>query len=202
MLFRSGEIKAIAEVCRRHKLGLHMDGARFANAVAHLGVSPAALTWQAGVDVLSFGATKNGALAAEAVVFFRPELAAGFLYRRKRAGHLFSKMRFLSAQLAAYLENDVWLRNARHANEMAARLAAGLTALPGVRLAHPVQANEVFVALPEAAIGRLEAAGFRFHRWGSATATTIRLVAAFDTAPAAVDALLAAAKSALNSPGA
>lgn len=104
-VYDAGEIKAIAEVCRRHKLGLHMDGARFANAVAHLGVSPAALTWQAGVDVLSFGATKNGALAAEAVVFFRPELAAGFLYRRKRAGHLFSKMRFLSAQLAAYLED-------------------------------------------------------------------------------------------------
>ncbi len=196
-VYSADELKAIAEVCRRHRLGLHVDGARFANAVAHLGASPAALTWQAGVDVLSFGATKNGALAAEALVFFRPELAEGFLYRRKRAGQLFSKMRFLSAQLAGYLENDVWLHNARHANAMAARLAAGLTALPGIALAHPTQANEVFVTLPEAAIGRLEAAGFRFHRWGGAAAATIRLVTAFDTAPAAVDALITAARTAL-----
>ena len=197
-VYSAAELGALAEACRRHGLALHVDGARFANAVAHLGASPAALTWQAGVDVLSFGATKNGALAAEAVVFFRPELAEGFLYRRKRAGHLFSKMRFLSAQLAAYLHDDLWLRNARHANAMAARLAGGLAALPGAALAHPCQANEVFVTLPEAAIARLEADGFRFHRWGGADATTIRLVAAFNTEARAVEALLAAARAALQ----
>jgi len=116
--------------------------------VASLGCSPADLTWRAGVDALSLGATKNGALAAEAVVFFDRALAAAFGYRRKRAGHLFSKMRFLSAQLEAYLSDDLWLRNARHANRLADRLAQGLAGLPGARLVYPVQANEVFVALP------------------------------------------------------
>ncbi|HYM30061.1 MAG TPA: low specificity L-threonine aldolase [Candidatus Cybelea sp.] len=191
--YRPDDIAAIAEVCRKYRLGLHVDGARFANALAHLNCSAADLTWKAGVDVLSFGATKNGALAAEALVFFRPELATDFVYRRKRAGHLFSKMRFLSAQLDGYLDDGVWLRNARHANAMAARLAAGLAKLPGVSLAHPVEANEVFVTLPEAAIVALEAKGFRFHRWGGAGATTIRLVTAFNTEEKAVDAMVGAA---------
>src|SRR5207248_645350 len=148
----------LAELCAiAHERGLkvHMDGARFANALAFLGCTPAEITWRAGVDVLSFGATKNGALAAEAVIFFDPAKAADFAYRRKRGGHLFSKMRFLSAQLDACIADDLWLRNARHANRVAARLADGLAQVAGARLRHPTQANEVFVELPEKAIRAL-----------------------------------------------
>jgi threonine aldolase len=173
-------------------LPLHMDGARFANALAHLGCTPAEATWKAGVDVLSFGATKNGALAAEAVVFFNLDMARDFEYRRKRAGQLFSKLRYASAQLAAYLENRTWLRHAAHANAMAARLAAGL---PAGSLVAPVQANELFVALPEPAIQSLAAQGFGFYRWAAPAGITlpvIRLVTAWCTTPADVDTLRAA----------
>ena len=142
------QVAELGQACRRQGLYFHMDGARFANALAHLGCSPAELTWRAGVDALSFGATKNGALAAEAVVFFNPELAVGFERRRKRAGQLWSKLRFLSAQMLSYLEDDLWLRNAAHANAMAQALARGLGAIPGVRLVQDVQANELFVAMP------------------------------------------------------
>jgi threonine aldolase len=193
-VYQPGEIEAVAEVCRRHGLALHVDGARFANAVASLARSPADLTWRAGVDALSFGATKNGAMAAEAVVFFQPAKAADLAYRRKRGGHLFSKMRFLSAQLEAYLADDLWLANARHANRMATRLAEGLAGLAGARLVHPVEANELFVALPEPVIRGLLAEGFQFYRWDNETSTVIRLVTAFDTEVAAVDAFLAAAR--------
>ena len=185
------EVAALAEVAGRHGLALHMDGARFANAVAALGCAPADVTWRAGVDVLSFGATKNGAMAAEAVVFFDPGRAGDFAYRRKRAGHLFSKMRFLSAQLEAYLRDGLWLRLAAHANAMAARLAAGLAEVPDARLLHPVDANEIFVALTPAAIAGAEADGFRFYPWGPPGDHAIRLVTAFDTRPEDVDALLA-----------
>lgn len=182
-----------------HQLGLrvHMDGARFANAVAELGCSPADATWRAGVDALSFGASKNGALAAEAVVLFDPALAAELAFRRKRAGHLWSKMRFLSAQLLAYLDGDLWLRNARHANGMARRLAAGLTAIAGVRLAQPVEANELFVVLPAAVIAALRAAGFRFYDWPAppgVAGLVARLVTSYDVTAAEVDALVAAAR--------
>jgi threonine aldolase len=164
--------------------------------VVGLNCSPAAITWRAGVDVLSFGATKNGALGAEAVVFFDKTKAAEFGFRRKRAGHLFSKMRFIAAQLEAYLQDDLWLRNARHANAMAARLAAGLARLPGVRLLHPVEGNEIFVELPEAAIAELGAAGFIFYRWGDQP--VLRLVTSFDTGSGDVDAFIAAATRALQ----
>ncbi len=137
-LYTPGEIGAISEVAKAHGLALHVDGARFANALVGLGCSPAELTWKAGVAALSLGATKNGVLAGEAVVLFEPALAETFGYRRKRGGHLFSKMRFLSAQLEAYFADDLWLRNARHANAMAGRLAEGLAGLPGVELSHPV----------------------------------------------------------------
>ncbi len=192
-LYRPAEIAALGAMARRHGLAFHMDGARFANAVAALGCSPAELTWRAGVDVLSLGATKNGALAAEAVVFFTPAKAADFAFRRKRGGHLFSKMRFLSAQLEAYLADGLWLRLAAHANRLAARLSVGLAALPGARLRHPTEANEVFVELPEAAITALAAAGVGFYRWGGAASTCLRLVTAFDTREADVDAAIAAA---------
>lgn len=193
-VYGQGEVGAIAEVARRHGLGLHMDGARFANALVSLNCSPADITWKAGVDALSFGATKNGALAAEAVVLFKPELAETFAYRRKRGGHLFSKMRFLSAQLDAYLENDLWLRHARHANAMATRLGDGLAALPGVALAQPVQANEIIARLPAALSNALLAEGFQFYPWGPEAASEIRLVTAFNTKADDVEAFLAAAR--------
>ena len=189
--YTPAEVAALTEIARRHKLLVHMDGARFANAVAHLGCSPAEVTWKAGVDALSFGATKNGAMAAEAVVFFNRDLAETFGYRRKRAGHLLSKMRFVSAQLDAYLADGLWLKLAGHANAQAARLAEGLTALPGVSLRDPVEANELFVAMPDGIKDGLEARGFRFYRWDE---SVIRLVTAWNTDEADVDAFLAAAR--------
>jgi threonine aldolase len=192
--YRPAEVAAIAELAKRHGLGLHMDGARFANALAFLDATPAEMTWRAGVDILSFGATKNGALAAEAVVIFDRKLAEEFGFRRKRAGHLFSKMRFLSAQLDAYLTGDLWLKHARHANAMARRLAEGLASVPGVTLAHAVEANEVFADLPETAIRGLEADGFRFYRWLGEDKTRLRLVTAFNTKPADIEAFIASTK--------
>jgi threonine aldolase len=180
-LYTPAEIAALGALARDRGLALHMDGARFANAVAALGCAPAEITWRAGVDVLSFGATKNGALAAEAVVFFDPAKAADFAYRRKRGGHLLSKMRFLSAQLDAYLAGGLWLRNAAHANHVAARLAEGLAQVAGARLRHPAQANEVFIELPEGVIHALADAGFGFYRWGGESSPCLRLVAAFDS---------------------
>lgn len=195
-VYRPEEVAALVEVAHRHGQSVHMDGARFANALVRLGCTPAELTWRAGVDVLSLGATKGGCLAAEAVVFFNPALAEDFGFRRKRGAHLVSKMRFLSAQLDAWLEggleDGLWLRLARHANAMADRLAAGLAALPGAELAHPVEANEVFVRLPAPVADGLEAAGFRFYRWDGAL---LRLVTAFDTPQAAVDGFLEIAKN-------
>ena len=192
-VYRPAEIAEISALAHRHGLAVHMDGARFANALVHLDASPADLTWRAGVDVLSFGATKNGALGAEAIVFFDPARARDLPFRRKRAGHLFSKMRFLSAQLEAYVTDDLWLRNGRHANAAAARLAKGLTALPGVRLRHPVEANELFVELPETVISGLSAAGAQFFRWEGPTSTCIRLVTAWNTREADVTAFLESA---------
>ena len=192
-VYKPAEISAFAEVGRRHGLRLHMDGARFANALVGLDHSPAELTWKAGIDALSFGATKNGALAAEAVVVFKTELAESLLYRRRRGGHTFSKMRFLSAQLEAYLADDLWLANARHANAMARRLRDGLLALPGARLRYPVEANEIFVVLPEPVIAGLLARGFTFYRWGPPENREVRLVTAFNTREEDVAALLEAA---------
>jgi len=195
-VYRPEEIAAIGELALRHGLGLHVDGARFANALVHLGCVPADITWRAGVDVLSFGATKNGAAAAEAVIFFDPARAADFAFRRKRGGHLFSKMRFLSAQLDAYLADDLWLRNARHANAMAARLAAGLRQLANMRLRHPVEANEIFVEMPDHVIETLLARGFHFYRWDGPQGNCVRLVTAFDTTPADVDVFVTTARGA------
>lgn len=192
--YTPAHLGAISEVARRHGLGLHVDGARFANALVHLGHSPAELTWKAGVDVLSFGATKNGALAAEAVVVFDKAKAASLGFRRKRGGQLWSKMRFLAAQFDAYLEDDLWLTSARHANAMAAELARGLRTIPAARVEHPVEANEIFVSLPEAVIRGLEADGFRFYRWMDDGSTTLRLVASFNTEPASVAKFVASAR--------
>jgi len=192
------EIAAIATSAHRHGLKLHMDGARFANALSFVGCTPAELSWKAGVDVLSFGATKNGAMAAEAVVFFNADLAREFEFRRKRGGHLLSKMRLLSAQLDAYLTDGLWLANARHANAMARHLVAGLTALKGTQLLYPVDANEIFVVLPARMHDALEAAGAQYHPWPSDRPgeRAFRLVTAFDTNPADVDRFLSIAKAA------
>ncbi len=196
-LYRPEEIAGIAEVARRHKLRLHMDGARFANAIAGLGVAPKDLTWKAGVDVLSLGATKNGAMAAEMVVFFDATLAENFYYRRKRAGQLLSKGRFIAAQLLAYFGDGLWLSMARHANNAAARLAQGL-ARAGVTLAYPVEANMVFPLLPAAIAAKLGEAGFGFYEWAGQDPVTIRLVTAFDTRIEDLDRLIGAIEG-LNS---
>ncbi len=201
-LYSAAEVASIGAFCRTYDLVLHMDGARFANAASALGDAPADLTWRAGVDVLSFGATKNGAIGAEAVVFFRADLARDFGNRWKRAGQLASKMRFLAAQLEAYVTDGLWLRNARRANAMAARLAAGLAARPGVRLLYPAETNAVFAVLPEAVLRRLAAEGFALHRWPSGPAGTVRLVTAFDTAETAIDDALARIAAALGAAGA
>ncbi len=196
-VYAQGEISALAETCRRHGLKLHMDGARFANALDFLGCAPAALSWQAGVDVLSFGATKNGALAAEAVVFFDAALAEGFERRRKRAGQLWSKLRYLSAQLDAYLADDLWRANAAQANRMAARLASGLSPIRGVEIVQQVQANEVFAAMPDTLIEGLLAEGAYFYRWIQMPGDPrpiVRLVAAFNTGPEEVDAFVSLAR--------
>jgi threonine aldolase len=193
-LYSPAEVAALGALARRRGLALHMDGARFANAVVALGCAPAEITWRAGVDVLSFGATKNGALAAEAVIFFDPGKAVDFAYRRKRGGHLFSKMRFLSAQLDACLADGLWLRNARHANRVAARLADGLAQIAGACLRYPTQANEVFVELPENAIRALAQAGFGFYRWGGDASLCLRLVAAFDSRLEDAEAFIALAR--------
>ena len=200
-VYTPDHVRAVGDLARRLGLSLHMDGARFANALATLDCSPADATWRAGVDVLSLGATKNGAMAAEAVVFFTPSLAHEFGRRRKRAAHLWSKARYLSAQLIGYLADDLWLANARLANRAATRLADGLGALDGVELLFPVQANELFVVLPDPLIARLQSAGYVFYDWylpdGVAPrpgASPIRLVTALDITDADVDALLAAAR--------
>ncbi len=187
-VYRPDEVAAVCAVARRHGLAVHMDGARFANAVVRLGCTPADLTWRAGVDVLCLGATKNGTWCAEAVIFFDPARAADFAYRRKRGGHLLSKMRFISAQLDAYLENDHWLTLARHANAMADRLAAGLIDLvDGAALADPVEANEVFIRLPQTLTQRLLDAGVGFYPWDG---EVVRLVTCFATTDAEVDEFL------------
>ncbi|MEI6201577.1 MAG: beta-eliminating lyase-related protein, partial [Enhydrobacter sp.] len=192
------EIAAIATSTHRQGLKLHMDGARFANALSYIDCTAAELSWQAGVDVLSLGATKNGAMGAEVVIFFDADLAREFEFRRKRGGHLFSKMRLLSSQLDAYFADGLWLSNAKHANTMARRLVAGLTTLKGTSLLYPVDANEIFVVLPAHMHDALQAAGAQYHPWPSDRPgeRAFRLVTAFDTDSAAVDKFLAIAKAA------
>ena len=186
------EIAEIAALAKAHGMTLHMDGARFANALAHLGVSPAEMSWKAGVDVLSFGATKNGALGAEAVVFFNPDDVRDFEYRRKKAGHLVSKMRFVSAQLVSYLEDGRWLASAARANALAKRLAQGLAGVAHADIAHPVEANAVFVHLLDKTIAHLRAGGARFLDWAPPEngRTLIRLVTSFATPDADIERFL------------
>jgi threonine aldolase len=193
-VYTATELAALTKIARAYKMSVHMDGARFANAVAHLGCAPADITWRAGIELLSFGATKNGALGAEAIIAFRDDLGEEIAYRRKRAGHLLSKMRYLSAQLEAYIADGLWLRLAGQANTMATRLSDGLAALPGIDRPWPTQGNEVFVTMPEPLIQALLAEGAVFYRWGDRNASrTVRMVAGWHTTEADVDALIAAA---------
>ncbi|WP_416653126.1 threonine aldolase family protein [Candidatus Pseudothioglobus sp. Uisw_086] len=159
-VYQLDEIKAISKIAYDNKMSVHMDGARFANALVSLDVSPAEMTWKSGVDVLTLGGTKNGCLAAEAVIFFKPEMVGNFPFLHKRSGQLLSKMRFISSQLEAYLTDDVWLRNARHANAMAKILSEGLDSFANIKLAYPTQSNEVFVHLPRDVIDYLNSAGY------------------------------------------
>jgi len=161
-IYRTDEIAALAALAHAHGLAVHMDGARFGNALARMNVSPAEATWKAGVDVLAFGATKGGAMAAEAVVFFDPKRAEAMPERRKRGGHLLSKHRYLAAQFDAFLSDDYWLRLARHANDMADRLADGLRKA-GLQIVWPVEANLVFVLMPEHLDRKLKAAGASYY---------------------------------------
>lgn len=186
--YRPAEIAAISKLAHERGLTVQMDGARFANAVAFLDCHPGDVTWRAGVDVLSFGATKNGALAAEAVVFFNPGLVRDFEFRRKRAGHLISKSRFVSAQLLAYVETGVWQRNARRANDFARRIGRAA----GSSLLHPVEANEVFVHLGDERKAQLRNAGFEFYDWGPVTSGEARFVASWDQREQDVAALASA----------
>jgi threonine aldolase len=186
--YRPDEVAALCEVAREHGLHVHMDGARFANAVTFLGCHPGDVTWRAGVDVLSLGATKNGALAAEAVVFFHLGLVRDFELQRKRAGHLLSKSRFVSAQLLAYVESGVWRRNAERANA----LARAIGKAAGKRLLHPVEANEVFVELGNTGKSSLRSAGFEFYDWGPPASGAARMVASWDQDERHVEALCAA----------
>ncbi len=186
------DIARLAAAAHDRGLRVHMDGARFANAVAALGCSPAEATWRAGIDVLSLGASKNGALNAEAVVYFDPALAEDSYPGRKRTGHAYSKMRFLSAQLEAYVGDGLWLGLAAAANASAKRLADGLAAIPGVTLAAPCEANLVFAEMPEAVVAGLAADGFSFAAWRGGNLT--RLVASFATTEADIETLLAAAR--------
>jgi threonine aldolase len=162
-IYTPGEIDAISGICRDFALPLHMDGARFANALVTLNCSPADMTWKRGVDMLSFGGTKNGCWCAEALVFFNPSMARDMPQLRKRSGHLFSKSRFIAAQFLAYFDNGLWLDLARHANAMAQRLASAVEAGRRRVLPGRSKANEVFAIMPEAEFDRLAGGGARFH---------------------------------------
>jgi threonine aldolase len=175
-VYTPAELTAVCATAHRNGLAVHLDGARFANAVASLGCTPADITWKAGVDVLSFGATKNGAMGAEAVVFFGAARIADFEFRRKRAAHLLSKMRYVSAQLLAYLEDGLWLRLAGRANALARRIGAAA----GERLMHPVQANEIFAQLGDEGCAALRAAGFEFYDWGATGSGEARFVVSWN----------------------
>lgn len=199
-VYTPDELRAISRFARDHGLWLHMDGARLANAAASLGVSLREASRDCGVDVLSFGGTKNGLMCGEAVVFFRPELARDFAFIRKQGMQLASKMRFIAAQFVRLLEGDLWLRNANHSNRMAALLAEKVAAVPGVSIHRPVQANGVFALLPPQAIAPLQKE-FAFHVWDEHATPThpeVRWMAAFDTTEEDIERFVAALRRALG----
>jgi threonine aldolase len=181
------ELREISEECRALGLSLHMDGARFANACASLGCSPAEMSWKSGVDVLCFGGAKNGMAMGEAVLFFDRPLATDFDYRCKQAGQLAAKMRFLSAPWVGMLESGAWLRNAAHANRCAQQFTAQIAGIPGMRLAQPVEANAVFVEASEKVLNQLRARGWSFYTFIGGAA---RFMFAWDSDPKRIDDLV------------
>ena len=201
-IYSANEQKALCAVAHAAGLSVHMDGARFGNAVAALGVAPADASWRAGVDVLCFGGTKNGCIAAEAVVFFDPEKAADFEFRRKRAGHLWSKMRFMAAQFDAYLADDLWLRLAARANSAARKLSQALAAIDGVEISYPTEINEVFAVFPDGAAEALRAQGYFFFPWitpgDPAGGKMQRLICSFRTTDDEIEAFVAATRAAIG----
>jgi threonine aldolase len=197
-LYSAADVSVLSGIAHDAGMSVHMDGARFANAVAALDITAAEATWKSGVDVLSFGLTKNGALNAEMVVFFRPDQAADFPFLRKRGAHLLSKMRFLSAQIVAMLEDGLWLTLARSANASAARLAARLAQVPGVIFDLPHPTNSLFPVLPMSLVDHLQAKGAHFYPWGPELAgqrQRIRLVTSFATQETEIEKFLAVAMS-------
>ena len=188
-VYQLDEIKKISDITHKNNLNMHMDGARFANALVSLDVTPAEMTWKSGIDVLSFGATKNGCLAAEAIIFFKKDLVGNVAFLMKRAGHLLSKMRFVSAQLDAYITDNVWLKNARHANKMGKRLSEGLNNHSDINLSYPTDANEIFATFPRNKIEHLNSAGYMINEdeWDG---KAVRLVAAWNTKDNDVDDFL------------
>jgi threonine aldolase len=199
-IYSLSEVSELSSIAHRNGISVHMDGARFANALISAKATPADMTWRAGVDVLTLGATKNGALACEAVVFFDSARAANFAFQRKRGGQTLSKGRFLGAQMEAYLTDGLWLRLADRANASARRLARDLAGTPGVRVAWPAEANEVFVVAPKAMVERWRAGGAVFHDWSTRSLaperaprkgeTLVRLVASFETESREIDRLM------------
>ncbi|QDH17062.1 low specificity L-threonine aldolase [Swingsia samuiensis] len=198
LVYDLNTLTELSKISHDHNAYVHMDGARIGNALAHLHCSPADITWKAGIDVLSFGGTKNGAMAADAVVFFLNErtrpLIEDFRRRLKRSGHLWSKHRYLSTQLLALLHDNVWIKNATHANAMAQRIAEGLRKHAAAQMPYERQSNEVFVILPELMVQNLQEAGFHFYHWPTPEGVSgqlVRFVTSFYTRPEDVDALLA-----------
>lgn len=196
-VYTPGELRALADFAHARDMLLHVDGARLANAAASLDVPLRAITTDAGVDLLSFGGTKNGLLGVEAVVFLRPALAAHAGYHRKQGMQLASKMRFLAAQFDAYLCDELWLRSARHANAMARRLADAVRGIPGVAIVHPVDTNGVFASVPGEHVATLQAAA-SFHVWEPGPRPVVRWMCSFDTTAEDVDALAALVRQTLS----
>ncbi|MGL5448411.1 MAG: threonine aldolase family protein [Rhabdaerophilum sp.] len=204
LTYKVDELKALSACARKHNLKMHMDGARFSNALVSLGCSPAEMTWKSGIDVLSLGGTKNGCLMAEAVVFFDLALAEDFKFRRKRAGQTLSKQRLIGAQFEAWLDDDHWRGLATHANTMAQRLATGLAAIPGLRLGWSQDINEVFPIMPQTLMDHLHAQGAKFYDWSETSLApetalqqgevVARLVTSFVTRETEVDQFIALAR--------
>ncbi len=195
MIYELDEIKKITEIANENKMRVHMDGARFSNATAKLNKTPAEMTWKLGIDVLTFGGTKNGCLDAEAIVFFNPNHVGNFSYIHKRSGQLLSKMRFISAQLSTYITDNLWLKNAKHSNLMAQDLSKRLSNFDKIELAYPTHANEVFVKLPKHIINHLNKKGYSAIEDGMFK-DSVRFVAAWNTKKEHVDKLIDTIKSA------
>lgn len=184
------EVAALTDIARNYGLGVHMDGARFANAAAHTGATPAELSWKAGVEVLTLGTTKSGSFGAETIVSFAPKYNTALAFLRKRSGHFAPKSRFLAAQVQAYVDDDLWLANARHANRAARRLAHGLVQINGITLVHPTQGNQVFASMPSAVSDALEQSGCRFLRDWRFHPRQNRFVTSWATADEQIDRML------------